>query len=339
MYYDYYCKYCGKEADTEALERGVIKCSNCGALIDITDGGQSFFKKYELEEWEVEGSLKGPVDTTLPDVPKTHIPNLKPKRKDSGLPFHILEDNSKQRRTLSTRSLVIIFALVLILVLCSAMVIRHSIHKNATKEDLEEITPTAPVSDSADLTEPPSEPAAPSDPNAEAGETNPESVTATPADSWETVYCSDPVSPVTNVRVEKFNGEWYVSAYDVLIRMGYMEKAELIHPKNYENHRDIGFCNENYESAALPYAFAFRPDTGIMWVRQEPFEKLPPAVGKWGGTKIDLKGNMIPGEKMEIYVPAKAFITSEYIKGKYITEDTSSGEVITIRLMNTNKSN
>ncbi len=336
-----YCKYCGKPADDDALKAGPVQCTNCGAIIDITDGGQSFFTDLELDEWRTEGSLSGPVDTTLPDVPKTHVPNLKSRKRGRGFEFEIPEgdewQNNRHRggRSISTRLLAFIIALAVILLLCVGMVIRHNIHKHDTKDDLNEMTPTAPASDSADLTEPSSEPAPAEDPNADVGETGTESVIETPEDSWETVYCNDPVNQTSSIRVyQNNNGELFVSANDVLLKMGYMEKEELINPDNREKWGDIGFCNQNYESAALPYAFAFRPETGYMWVRTAPFDTIPPGKGEWG-SKIDLKGTIILGEKQEVFVPAESFILSEYINGKYITDKTSGGEYITIKLKKT----
>ncbi len=46
-----YCKFCGTMLDNDGA-----KCLNCGAAIDLNDGGQSFFEDDELEAWRTPGS-------------------------------------------------------------------------------------------------------------------------------------------------------------------------------------------------------------------------------------------------------------------------------------------
>lgn len=46
-----YCKYCGGRIASDAT-----KCASCGAVIDLNDGGQSFFDDNELNEWQNESA-------------------------------------------------------------------------------------------------------------------------------------------------------------------------------------------------------------------------------------------------------------------------------------------
>lgn len=59
-----YCKFCGSRIDSNT-----VKCLTCGANIDFTDGGQSFFDDNELDAWQDDSVLNSPRTA----VPRTEM--------------------------------------------------------------------------------------------------------------------------------------------------------------------------------------------------------------------------------------------------------------------------
>lgn len=59
-----HCKFCGNRIDSSST-----KCMSCGANIDFNDGGQSFFDDNELDSWQSDSIVQGPVTS----MPKTEI--------------------------------------------------------------------------------------------------------------------------------------------------------------------------------------------------------------------------------------------------------------------------
>lgn len=65
-----YCKFCGNR-----INSNTIKCTVCGADIDFTDGGQSFFDDNELAAWQSDNfAMKGP-QTCMPKTEMRELPN------------------------------------------------------------------------------------------------------------------------------------------------------------------------------------------------------------------------------------------------------------------------
>ncbi len=56
-----YCKFCGNR-----ISSNTTKCTACGANIDLTDGGQSYFDDNELDAWQS--------DSLMMKGPKTYMP-------------------------------------------------------------------------------------------------------------------------------------------------------------------------------------------------------------------------------------------------------------------------
>ncbi len=56
-----YCKFCGNK-----IAANSTKCVSCGAKIDLTDGGQSFFDDNELDAWQSDNDIMRGPRTSMP---------------------------------------------------------------------------------------------------------------------------------------------------------------------------------------------------------------------------------------------------------------------------------
>ena len=87
-----YCKFCGSRIMPNAA-----KCVSCGAKIDLTDGGQSFFDDGELDAWKEDSLLQSPPIS----VPKTEM--REPLHYNIGLEKEYEMKASRPQATTSTR--------------------------------------------------------------------------------------------------------------------------------------------------------------------------------------------------------------------------------------------
>ena len=81
-----YCKFCGNR-----MEQNSNKCPVCGAVINLNDGGQTFYDDNELDAWAVEAGAAG--------MPKTEIlvPGGKKVKKEKVVAVSSLKQNGAQR--------------------------------------------------------------------------------------------------------------------------------------------------------------------------------------------------------------------------------------------------
>ncbi len=66
-----YCKFCGNR-----IASNTTKCTACGANIDLTDGGQSYFDDNELDAWQS--------DSLMMKGPKTYMPKTEMREVSDG---------------------------------------------------------------------------------------------------------------------------------------------------------------------------------------------------------------------------------------------------------------
>lgn len=88
-----YCKYCGNKITSDT-----IKCTFCGATIDLDDGGQSFFDDKELNDWQNDGLAYN----TQTNIPKTEI--MEPLPKDSNFEETFEQTFTKHQSSIGTRA-------------------------------------------------------------------------------------------------------------------------------------------------------------------------------------------------------------------------------------------